>query len=60
MCVSGVCVVCVCVCLYVVCVCVSVCVRNHEHSTNEKFQTVSVEDAYLIIMLPQLLLRPTL
>ena len=62
-CVCGVYVlcVCVCVCVCVVCACLSVCLfRNHQHSRDENFQTVSVGDAYLIIMLPQTLLRPTL
>ena len=73
-CVSGVCVVVlvscvcgvgvrgVCVCgVLCVCVCLSICLfRNYELSRNEKFQRVSLGDAYLIIMLPQILLRPIL
>jgi hypothetical protein len=51
-CVCGVCFVCACA---VCCVCVHVCVhicpslwfRNHEHSRNEKFQTVSLGEACL-------------
>ena len=73
-CVCVVCV-CLCVCMWCVecgmcfvmcvrCVCVCACLsvrlfRNHEHSRIENFQKVSVGDAYLIIMLPQILLRPT-
>jgi len=51
-----VCVVCVCVCA-----CLSVCLRPKPRAFQKrKFQTVSVGNAYLIIMLPQFLLRPTL
>ena len=60
-CVS-VCGLCVCMCMCVcLCACVSVRLfRNHEFSRNEYFKTLSVGDDYLIIMLPQILLRNTL
>jgi len=67
LCMCGVCVCVWCVCGVSVHVCVCVCAclsvrlfRNHELSRKEKFHTLSVGDAYLIIMLSQILPRPTL